>query len=277
MSRSLKGCKVLSTGRCAMMLHPAVREAPFSRLAAPGRGEGFVVGRLVPQPAAVGVKDQRAIAVHHIQEGIVAVQGARDIAKIAIVVGEDGVRIQNQPTAGAGLVGLADDGLLGPDGGLGGVARQLLAEQFRIGGGHGNHLALWRHHHAGIEVPQLFLLAPRFFRHQRWPGFHVGQHVSAVGQIPPYVVQKGIGGRGQLRGIDAVNLQRVVQQQVALHQITGGQAAGQHQNDRQQADPQDQAPKVDAEHGRLRQDRAGPGGTPEGGMAPVSASQAHMA
>ncbi|KAG1170715.1 hypothetical protein G6F35_017174 [Rhizopus arrhizus] len=99
----------------------------------------------------------------------------------------------NQPTAGAGLVGLADDGLLGPDGGLGGVARQLLAEQFRIGGGHGNHLALWRHHHAGIEVPQLFLLAPRFFRHQRWPGFHVGQHVSAVGQIPPYVVQKATG------------------------------------------------------------------------------------
>ncbi|MNS71654.1 hypothetical protein D3C72_1050300 [compost metagenome] len=127
-------------------------------------------------------------------------------------------------------------------------------------------------------MAKLRLLPPRFLGHQFGARFHVGQYVGAVREVSAQVGQEQVGGDGKLRGVGAVDLKRVVQQQIALHQIAGVQPARQHQYHRQQTDPQDQAPKVKAEHGGIRQERAFPaGGTPDGGRLPVSASQAHMA
>ncbi|MNQ94249.1 hypothetical protein D3C85_1097570 [compost metagenome] len=91
-------------------------------------------------------------------------------------------------------------------------------------------------------MAQLLLLAPRLVSHALGVGLHVGQHVGAVGKVAPDIVQKGIGGDRELGRVDAVHFQRVMQEQVALHQVARVQAASQDQKDRQQADPQNEAP-----------------------------------
>ncbi|MNQ94248.1 hypothetical protein D3C85_1097560 [compost metagenome] len=48
--------------------------AHFAGLAAAGGGEGVIVGCGLSQLAAVGVIDQRALAVDHVKKGVVAVE-----------------------------------------------------------------------------------------------------------------------------------------------------------------------------------------------------------
>ena len=102
-------------------------------------------------------------------------------------------------------------------------------------------------------MAELRFLAAGFLGHQFRMRLHVRQHLGAERQIAAQVVQEILGGRGQLGCIGAVVFLCVVQQQVALHEIAGVQAARQHQHDRQQADPEDEAPQVDADHGAVLQ------------------------
>ncbi|MNV28130.1 hypothetical protein D3C71_1193100 [compost metagenome] len=92
--------------------------------------------------------DQRAIAIHHVQVGVVTVevlvqqaiqhivfmqvQRAGDIAQVAVVARENRMRIQNHPAAGVGLVGFADGRLLRTDRVLRRIAGQMLPQQLRV-------------------------------------------------------------------------------------------------------------------------------------------------
>ena len=272
---------------CQHLAAPVVGVAHLAGLSAAGGGEGLIVGAALPQAAAVGVIDQRAVAVHDEQRGIVAVemlaqqpvqhivlvqvQRARDVAEIAVVGRDDGMGIENHPAAAAGLERLADGRAPGGQRLGEGFADQVLAQQLRGRGRYRQHLALRRHDEAGIEMAQLLFLAPGLRAHVLRARLHVAQHVRAVCQVALQVGQEGVGRAGQLRGIGLVDIQRVAQQQVALHQIAGMQAARQHQDHREQADPQDEAPQIDAEHDAIRQRLERSGG------CPANASQAHIA
>ncbi len=245
-----------------------VGEAHFAGFASQGGGERVGFGDALSQAAAVGVIDQGAVAIDDVKRRVAAVEvlaqqviqhvvlmqveRAAEKPQIAVVGRENGVGVQDQPAVLEVHERGADRRVQGRLRAADGLAVQLLAQQRAVRGRCRQYRALWRHDKRGVELAELPFLALRLGRHVFGMHFHVGQHFRAIRQIVPEVGQEHVGHGSQLGGVGLVEFQRGAQQKITLHQVTGMQAAHQREQNRQQADPQDEMPQVDPEHGVIR-------------------------
>ncbi|MNS19425.1 hypothetical protein D3C72_511440 [compost metagenome] len=198
-----------------------------------------------PHALAVGVVQQTAVAVDHVQVGTILVemlaqqavedvaftqvQAAADIPQVAAIAVENGLRQRHHQVVGRRYVGrrhqwaarlqrLLDTGRM-----------HVAADQVpQRGGGNRQQHPVGIDHEGGIEGHAL----AQDTLGLRLQGDGVTQlaalHASTERQLLQGIVDKGLGDACQLHRIHPVGFQGMVDQQLALHPVAGEVAGAQH-------------------------------------------------